>query len=64
MSTNEKDHMEKIFRAAYYLIKSNQAFRNFSLLIELEELEGIKFTKSYKNDESAREVCLLILQRT
>ena len=45
-------------------MKSNQTFRNFSLLIEIEELEGIKFTESYKNDESAREVCLLILQRT
>ena len=45
MSTNEKD-MGKIFWAAYYLVKSNEAFKKFSLLIELEELEGIKFMES------------------
>ena len=48
MSTNEKDHMGKVFPAAYYLVKSNQAFKKFPLLIELEELEGIKFIESYE----------------
>ena len=52
MSTNEKDHMEKIFRAAYYLVKSNQAFKKFPLLIEAEQLDGIKFMESYKSDKS------------
>ena len=62
MSTNEKDHMEKIFRAAYYLVKSNQAFKKFCLLIELEEREGIKFMESYKNDKSVREVIINIAE--
>ena len=39
---------EKVFPAAYYLVKSNQAFKKFPLLIELEELEGIKFIESYE----------------
>ena len=46
MSTIEKDHMVIIFRAAQYLVKSNQAFKKFPLLIELEDLEGIKFMES------------------
>ena len=46
MSTVEKDHMVRIFQAAYYLVKSNQAFKKFPLLIELEDLEGIKFMES------------------
>ena len=58
MSTNEKDHMGKVFPAAYYLVKSNQAFKKFPLLIELEELEGIKFIESYENDKSVREVII------
>ena len=62
MSTNEKDHMWKMFRAAYYLVKSNQAFKKFCLLIELEEREGIKFMESYKNDKSVREVIINIAE--
>ena len=60
MSTNEKDHMGKIFWAAYYLIKSNQAFKKFPLLIELEE--GIKFMESYKNNKSVHEVIINIAE--
>ena len=54
MSTIEKDHMGKIFRAAYYLVKSNQVFKKFPL----EGLEGIKFMESYKNNKSVREVII------
>ena len=60
MSTNEKDHMEKIFRAAYYLVKSKQAFKKFPLLIEAEQLDGIKFMESYKSDKSDRKVFINI----
>ena len=62
MSTNEKDHMGKMFRATYYLVKSNQAFKKFTLLIELEELKGIKFLESYKNDKSVCEVIINIAE--
>ena len=62
MSANEKDRMGKIFQAAYYLVKSNQAFKKFPLLIEPQELEGIKFMESYKNDESVREVIINIAE--
>ena len=52
--------MGKIFWAAYYLIKSNQAFKKFPLLIELEE--GIKFMESYKNNKSVHEVIINIAE--
>ena len=58
MSANEKDRMGKIFQAAYYLVKSNQAFKKFPLLIEFEELEGIKLMESYKDDQSVCEVIM------
>ena len=61
MPTNEKN-MGKIFWAAYYLVKSNQAFKKFPLIIELEELEGIKFMESYKNYKSVREVIINIAE--
>ena len=60
MST--EDQMGKIFWAAYYLVKSNQAFKKFPLQIKLEELEGIKFMGSYKNDKSVREVIINIAE--
>ena len=60
MST--EDQMGKIFWAAYYLVKSNQAFKKFPLQIKLEELEGIKFMESYKNDKSVREVIINIAE--
>ena len=62
MSTNEKEHMGKIFRATYYLVKSNQAFKQFPLLLQPEELEGIKLIKSYKNDKSVCEVIINIAE--
>ena len=54
--------MEKLFRAAYYLVKSNQPFKKFPLLLELEELEGLKFLDSYKNDKSVREFIMSIAE--
>ena len=54
--------MGKVFRATYYLVKSNKAFKKFPIQIELEELEGIKFMESYKNDKSVHEAIINIAQ--
>ena len=62
MAHREKEHMEKLFRAAYYLVKSNRPFKKFPLLLELEELEGLKFLDSYKNDKSVREFIMSIAE--
>ena len=39
MSLNERAHTSQLFRAAYFLVKTNQSFRVFPSLLELEELE-------------------------
>ena len=50
MATHDKEALENCFNSAYYLAKKERPCSDFPDLIELQEKNGVKYCKSYRNE--------------
>ena len=47
--------MDKLFRTAYYIAKSERPFKDFASLLVLQNLNGLSLGDTYQNDKAASE---------
>ena len=53
MSTEQLEGVKKLFHLAYYIASKGRPYTDFSGLIELEKLHGVKFSNDSYENESA-----------
>ena len=55
MSTSERENLEKRFGIAYFLAKKGWPYSEFSELISLQKIHGVKFSVGYNNSKVCAE---------
>ena len=54
MEKEQQNQMEILFISAYYLVQGERPFRDFTGLMELQEINGLSFGQTYRNDKQCR----------
>ena len=62
MSPSKRESLEKYFDIAYFLAKKGQPYSDFSELISLQKMQGVKFSIAYNNSKACTKFISFIIK--